>query len=328
MRPDGWLSYILDAPPCSCAAVPELQVLPRDISEDELSQVMLENLRGLGLPRRQSEGCLHCHVGDMERPSDTWNWASDAKPEKVKARAMMVMVNEINRDHLAKLEARVDPPVTVRCYTCHAGRTDPRSLEDVLRVAYQDCGIDSIVTRYHELRERYFGGDAYHFRVGVLAGMAFELAGSGAFDDAIALAQLNADVNPSVPAARRMWMQLRLARTAQQSGIDGALAEFDQMPTSEAVDPALLDGLGWGMYRQDQQEEALAVFRHNHQQFPDDYIPNESLADALWLQGKREAAIQMFEAWLSSSTPTMPWQGAVSGRSGASGRALAPPPIR
>ena len=121
MRPDGWLSYILDAPPCSCAAVPELQVLPRDISEDELSQVMLENLRGLGLPRRQSEGCLHCHVGDMERPSDTWNWASDAKPEKVKARAMMVMVNEINRDHLAKLEARVDPPVTVRCYTCQCG---------------------------------------------------------------------------------------------------------------------------------------------------------------------------------------------------------------
>ena len=115
-----------------------LQVLPRDISQDELSQAMLENLRGLGLPRRQNEGCLHCHVGDMERASDTWDWASDAKPEKVKARAMMVMVNEINREHLATLEARIDPPVTVSCYTCHAGRTDPRSLDDVLRAAYRD----------------------------------------------------------------------------------------------------------------------------------------------------------------------------------------------
>ncbi len=275
-----------------------LQVLPQDVSQDELSQAMLENLRGLGLPRRQNEGCLHCHVGDMERASDTWDWASDAKPEKVKARAMMVMVNEINREHLAKLEARVDPPVTVRCYTCHAGRTDPRSLEDVLRAAYGDGGIDSTVTRYHELRERYFGGDAYDFRVGVLASLAFELAGSGAFDDAIALAELNADANPAEPSARRIWMQLRLARTTQESGIDRTLAEFGQMRASESVEPALLDGLGWGMYRQGQQEEALAVFRHNHRQFPDDYIPNESLADALWLQGEREAAIQMFEAWL------------------------------
>jgi len=275
-----------------------LQVLPQDVSQDELSRAMLENLRGLGLPRRQSEGCLHCHVGDMERPSDNWDWASDAKPAKVKARAMMVMVNEINREHLAKLEARVDPAVTVRCYTCHAGRTDPRALEDVLRAAYREGGIDNAVTRYRELRERYFGGDAYDFRVGVLAGVAFELAGSGAFDDAIALATLNADVNPSVPDARRIWMQLRLARTAQQSGIEGALAAFDQMRASEGVEPALLDGLGWRLYRQDQQEEALAVFRHNHQQFPDEYIPNESLADALWLQGERETAIQMFEAWL------------------------------
>ena len=275
-----------------------LRVLPQDVSQDELSQAMLENLRGLGLPRRQNEGCLHCHVGDMERPGDTWNWASDAKPEKVKARAMMVMVNEINREHLAKLESRIDPPITVTCYTCHAGRTDPRTLEDLLRVAYRDGGIDSAVTRYRELHGRHYGGDAYDFRVGVLAGMAFELAGNGAFDDAVALAKLNADVNTSVPAARRIWMQLRLTRTAQQNGIDSALTEFDQMRASESVDPALLDGLGWGMYRQGQQEEALAVFRHNHQQFPDDYIPNESLADALWLQGERETAIQMFEAWL------------------------------
>ena len=105
----------------------------------------------------------------------------------------------------------------------------------------------------------------------------------------------DADVNPSVPAAPRIWMQLQLGRTVQQSGIAPALAEFDQM---RASDPELLDGLGWGLYRQGQQEGALAIFRHNHQQFPDDYIPSESLADALWDQGERDTAIQMFEAWL------------------------------
>ena len=53
-----------------------LQVLPHDISEDALSESMLENLRGLGLRRRQNEGCLHCHVGDMEQPSDSRDSAS------------------------------------------------------------------------------------------------------------------------------------------------------------------------------------------------------------------------------------------------------------
>ena len=35
-----------------------LQVLPQDISSSALNLVMIDNLRGLGLPRRQSEGCL------------------------------------------------------------------------------------------------------------------------------------------------------------------------------------------------------------------------------------------------------------------------------
>ena len=35
-----------------------LHVLPPDISSRELSEAMLQNLLGLGLPRRQSEGCL------------------------------------------------------------------------------------------------------------------------------------------------------------------------------------------------------------------------------------------------------------------------------
>ncbi len=35
-----------------------LRFLPEDISREELGAIMLENLRGLGLPRRQSQGCL------------------------------------------------------------------------------------------------------------------------------------------------------------------------------------------------------------------------------------------------------------------------------
>ena len=158
-----------------------------------------------------------------------------------------------------------------------------------------------MIARYRELRERYWGGDAYDFRVGVLAGVAFVMAGRGALDDAVALAALNAEVHPTEPAARRIWLQLRLGRTHAESGITAALSEFDRWvrgPESEGIDPALLDGVGWGLYRRDRQDDALAVFRRNHQQFPEEYIPNESLADALWDQGERETAIEMFEAWL------------------------------
>ncbi len=297
------LGFFSFAAPRSFAqdAFENLHVLPNDVSEDELSASMLENLRGLGLRRRQSEGCLHCHVGDMEQPSDSWDWASDAKPAKSKARTMMAMVRDINAQHLAKLEARLEPPMRVTCYTCHAGRIDPRPLPDVLAAAYGDGGIESAIARYRELRERYFGGDAYDFRVGVLAGVAFEMASRGAFDDAVALAELNAEVHPKEPAARRIWMQLRLGRTHAESGITAALSEFDRWlrgPEPEGIDPALLDGVGWGLYRRDRQDDALAVFRRNRQQFPEEYIPNESLADALWLQGERETAIEMFEAWL------------------------------
>ena len=63
-----------------------LQVLPSDISEDALNRIMLGNLRGLGLPRLEGRGCLFCHVGDMDRPRDEWDYASDEKLTKRKAR--------------------------------------------------------------------------------------------------------------------------------------------------------------------------------------------------------------------------------------------------
>ncbi len=127
------------------------------------------------------------------------------------------------------------------------------------------------------------------------------MARRGAFDDAVTLAELNAEVHPTEPEARTVWLQLRLVRTDAASGITAALNEFDRWvrgPVSESIDPVLLDGLGCGLHRRERQDDALTVFRRNHQQFPGEYIPNESLADALWDRGERETAIEMFEAWL------------------------------
>ena len=57
-------------------------------------------------------GCNFCHEQDR---------SADTKPTKVKARAMIEMVAEIN----AKFE---DGKVHVTCWTCHQGSTKPETV--------------------------------------------------------------------------------------------------------------------------------------------------------------------------------------------------------
>ncbi len=60
----------------------------------------------------------------------------------------------------------------------------------------------------------------------------------------------------------------------------------------------MLDALGWRLSRRDRHDDAIEVFRKNFAGYPDQYVPNESLADALNIAGDRDTAIRMFEDWL------------------------------
>ncbi len=44
---------------------------------------------------------------------------------------MLRMVQTINREYLASLEVRAEPPVAATCATCHRGVRKPRPLQDV-----------------------------------------------------------------------------------------------------------------------------------------------------------------------------------------------------
>lgn len=275
-----------------------LKFLPEDISKEELSDIMLENLRGLGLPRRQSQGCLFCHVGDSEEPSGSWNYASDRKPEKRKAREMLAMVADINR-RLAGLDDRVAPDLVVTCYTCHAGRTDPRPLPDLLMASYESGGVDSLVESYRRLRDRYYGANAYDFRPGVLSGLAIGLADSGAFGDALVVANTNAEFFADVADIGETGQIIRLERVYAGADVEEALVEFDLMRSTAEASWGVLDLFGWRLSRRGASSDALEVFRHNLNVFPDQYIPNESMGDALWLiLDDLEAAIGLFDKWL------------------------------
>lgn len=277
-----------------------LHVLPSEITARELNEVMVGNLRGLGLPRRQSEGCLYCHVGSMDEPANSWNYALDDKVTKRKARTMLAMVQDIN-SRLEALEGRVAPDLKVTCYTCHKGRTDPRPLPEVLMASYEEGGVESAVSRYRALRDRYFGADAYDFRANVLASVANALVQSGAWDDALAISSLNEEVFPDLTGVRSFTVTLRVRRAMSEQGVEAGFAVFDEARATEpevVVNWSILDNLGWGFNRADRGAEAMQIFLKNLETFPDQYVPNESYGDALWFSGEQERGMAVLEEWI------------------------------
>jgi hypothetical protein len=95
-----------------------LQVLPPNITHDELISTMRGIARGLGTK------CNHCHVANAPDSQEEFNFASDAKPEKKVARTMLRMVRDINANYVSKVNAHGQ---TVTCFTCHRGRTVPET---------------------------------------------------------------------------------------------------------------------------------------------------------------------------------------------------------
>jgi len=98
-----------------------LKVLPKNISEDELHNIMRGFSKSLGVR------CNYCHVA-QEVPGQQhpkFDFASDDKPEKNTARDMMRMVEAINADYIDKMHRSGRAWEQVSCVTCHNGKTTP-----------------------------------------------------------------------------------------------------------------------------------------------------------------------------------------------------------
>ena len=278
-----------------------LQVLPSDISDAELGQIMLDNLSGLGLPRRAGEGCLYCHAGSLDVPRNEWDYASDEKPAKEKARVMMAMVREINEGYLSRLGDRSDPEVEVGCYTCHAARLNPVPLVGLLLAEHRDGGVDALARTYRAVRARYYEADAYDFRVSSLVNVANRLVEAGAFDDAGAVHELNVEYHDG-PAARAGLVRLRLVQALEADGTDAMIARYrelkDEQPP-EAFHPLTVDPLAWSLYRAGREAPALALFELNVREHPDAFTSNESLAYAVSSSGDPARGLRIARAWMA-----------------------------
>jgi hypothetical protein len=112
------LSFALAAP--IAAQVPttftNLQVLPKDIAQRPLVDTMRGFVFALDVR------CEFCHVGEGNDLS-RFDFASDAKPTKVTARAMLRMLAGINTQLAPIAEPTSTPKAT--CFTCHRGALKP-----------------------------------------------------------------------------------------------------------------------------------------------------------------------------------------------------------
>lgn len=172
-----------------------IQEFPESIAVRALVDTMRSFTRALGVR------CTYCHKGEEGQSLADYDFVSDDKVQKQKARAMLAMVRAINRDHLAALPGRVDPPLTVTCATCHRGVPIPRPIEDVVVATYQRAGLDSAVAQYRALRGQFYGRNAYDFGDGPLADAADRVAGMGKGADGLALHRLNVELLPTSGAA-------------------------------------------------------------------------------------------------------------------------------
>ena len=94
-----------------------LQVLPTNITHDQLIATMFGFTRGLGV------SCEHCHAPQAGADGEL-DFASDAKYEKTVARTMLRMVNTINEDYVSTVNVYGEQ---VTCATCHRGKSIPDS---------------------------------------------------------------------------------------------------------------------------------------------------------------------------------------------------------
>lgn len=227
---------ILVSAPTSAAAqarIPDeftnLEFLPEDIGKRELIGIMRGFTRALGVGQ-----CSTCHmVSDgLDQPDD--DFSSDDKPLKVKARAMLRMVQAINDDHISQLEERGEPAFEVTCATCHAGKRRPTTLQQEVTWALEEGGVEAMTTRYAELRERYFGQGAYNFGSRTLQDVAQGL-GRDNPEAAMAAIELNLEHYPESAASWGLKGQLHEMNGENDDAIEALEKSLELNPQNPPV---------------------------------------------------------------------------------------------
>jgi tetratricopeptide (TPR) repeat protein len=204
-----------------------LQILPKDISKDKLIEVMKSFTFGLGVR------CVFCHEGEDGQPLSTFNFESDIKTSKQKARIMMTMTHDINTKYLSALSEFSSHVHEVKCVTCHRGAEEPELLEDVLFNKVKRKGLPEAVSTYNKLYERYYGGYTYDFRDHTLVLLTEKLSEEKMYVEAIEFAKLNVDKYPESGTAYYGLAEAYALNGDKEKAVENYKKALEYMPKAE-----------------------------------------------------------------------------------------------
>lgn len=190
------------------AQIPEtftnLQVLPRDIGRDSLMSVMRGFSFSLGAR------CQYCHTGGDGVSFEGVDFANDDDPDKVKARFMLRLVEDL-KVSLTAMPERDNPPVEIGCKMCHRGVPKPLLLTQEMRLAMDQGSVEDAVARYRELKENFLQDGVYDFGEWEVNTLAESLLDAGRTEDAIAIYELNRESHPNSSSIFRALVESYLA---------------------------------------------------------------------------------------------------------------------
>ena len=192
-----------------------LRYFPQDITREALTQRMREFSFALNVR------CQYCHAGGDGISFDGVDFGSDDKPAKLKARAMLKMMDAINTSLLPEVPSRAEPRVVVDCVTCHHGLALPKSLQTTLFEITQKDGVAAAVARYKELRADTVMG-RYSFDQWETMELARRLVEAKNTSAAMAILEMTGEYYPKAASVDVALGELRIERGEK----DQALANF------------------------------------------------------------------------------------------------------
>ena len=201
-----------------------LQYFPKDIKQEQIVQRMREFSFALGVR------CQYCHAGGDGVSLEGVNFGSDEKPTKLKARAMLRMVDQINGPVLAALPTRAEPKVTVDCVTCHRGLSLPKTLQTTLLEIVNKDGATAATARYRELRTNQTLTGRWNFGEWEINELARRLRDVGNLEAAIAILEMNGEFNPKSAEIDFYLGEMHLARGEKDKALSRYRAALEKAP--------------------------------------------------------------------------------------------------
>jgi hypothetical protein len=206
-----------------------LKYFPANISRDTLTQRMREFSFALGVR------CQYCHAGGNGITFDGVDFPSDEKAPKKKARAMLRMVDRVNKTLLPDVPSRAEPRVEVDCATCHRGLPLPKTLQTTLLEIVNKDGVAAAVARYRELRRDDMISGRYNFGEWEINELARRLAVANDTASAIAILEMNGEYYPKSPAIDFQLGELHRARGERDKALQSYHAALEKAPDHEGA---------------------------------------------------------------------------------------------